>query len=110
MAKTVNRSVFVYGAEQGEVDQWFHPGDKLPGWAESILDPNVIATGKEAKELISEADDEQATSEVPEFDAPDYHGYSKAELVEACEERGLPSDGTMQVLIGRLEDSDAAVG
>jgi hypothetical protein len=51
--------------------------------------------------------DEPTLDEPDEDEVPPYSEWSKAELVEECEARGLPKSGNKDVLVERLEANDA---
>jgi len=55
------------------------------------------------------ADDEQQTEASADVEetAGTYAGWSKAELVTECDERGLPKTGNIPDLVARLEADDA---
>ncbi len=82
--------------EEGEYDarQDVRPAPQVTGEADSLGETTTIPEGADGSD---DSDEEEV----------DYSSASKAELVAEAEERGLPTSGTKDELIKRLEEDDA---
>jgi hypothetical protein len=73
----------------------------------------VMADGKVSlKEVISTIEDSESlidnVTEKAEAVQEAYNKHKKAELIEMCKEKGLPTSGTKAELVARLEEAAAA--
>lgn len=100
MAKRVTRDVFATNPETGE-SKWLHPGDFVEDGFE-VTNPKAFAPVEGADE---EEDDFESLDDPA---GTPYQRMKKAELVSMCESRGLHVSGTVDDLIARLEEDDAA--
>lgn len=93
--KVFQTHVHVRNPETGDA-QWFKPGDKAPDWTEGYVDDAHFEVPADAEEP---------------FDTTlDYGKLNKSDLVTLAEDRGIDATGTKDDIIGRLEESDAALG
>ena len=111
MAKKLTDNVVVSHPETGAVTVLF-AGDKLPGWAKNMVGDHALIGDHEAVTTPDEsgADKKGRDPEEPvgeEGEVTPYSEWTKQELQDECESRGLAKSGTKDELIARLEEDDA---